>query len=256
MLSKLLTSSALLMITLLTLPVRAENPSHTSRLISTRVCENCDLQGAGLTLTNLVRARLRGSDLSFANLSRADLSGADLSGADLTGASLYGANLQGANLQGANLKGTDLREAFLGDANLHGTDLSTAHIKGAQALPVEAVGPVQFYNWGLIDASQRNYQSALHNYNQAIATDPEFAAAYLARSIIRFQMSDVRGAVQDSEMAAALFKDQGQVQGQELAQNFVDKIHELEKAARNAARRRQIQSVIQSIGSMVMQFLL
>ena len=51
---------------------------HITQLLTTKICENCDLGGA-------------------------DLRGADLSGADLRGAVLYSANLRGADLTGAIL---------------------------------------------------------------------------------------------------------------------------------------------------------
>jgi uncharacterized protein YjbI with pentapeptide repeats len=76
----------------------------------------------------LVRAGLKGVDLSEADLSVADLAGADLSAANLSGANLSGAILKGANLTGADLTGADLSWADLGMANLTEADLTGANM--------------------------------------------------------------------------------------------------------------------------------
>ena len=78
------------------------------QLLTTKICENCDLGGADLRRKNLSNANLTGADLRgailySANLRGADLRGAVLTGADLTGAVLYSANLRGADLTGAIL---------------------------------------------------------------------------------------------------------------------------------------------------------
>ena len=61
----------------------AEHSALTKKLVDTRECVACDLNGQ--------------------NLSNLDLSGVDLSKADLGEANLKGTNLSGANLVGANL---------------------------------------------------------------------------------------------------------------------------------------------------------
>ena len=74
---------------------------------------------------SLVRADLRGADLSDA-----DLRGASLVRADLRGADLSVAYLSDAYLSDANLRGADLR-----DANLRGADLRDANLRGAKNVP-------------------------------------------------------------------------------------------------------------------------
>ncbi len=68
------------------------------QLLTTNICENCDLEGADLRRKNLSNAKLTGADLRGAILYSANLRGADL-----TGAVLYSANLTGADLTGAIL---------------------------------------------------------------------------------------------------------------------------------------------------------
>lgn len=84
---------------------------NLNRLIETKRCPECNLQGV--------------------NLNRADLSGSDLQGADLTGAKLYLCNLSGANLQNAILRNTGFGGADLADADLRGADLSGTSLGGA-----------------------------------------------------------------------------------------------------------------------------
>ncbi len=82
------------------------------------------------------RNNLRGVDLSHAKLMKADLRGADLTEADLSFSYLMKANLTGAKLSAADLSyavicEADLRRADLGEADLtetylHGADLSEA----------------------------------------------------------------------------------------------------------------------------------
>ncbi len=89
------------------------NNDAVNRLLSTRECSGCDLQGV-----KLERADLNGVNLSNANLTNADLEKANLSNANLSGANLTNADLEEANLTGANLRGANFQRADLEDANL------------------------------------------------------------------------------------------------------------------------------------------
>lgn len=99
---------------------QAEYPSKAdlAKLLTTKVCNQCNLimaqlpgaslsnaqlRSASLLSANLRSANLSGANMEFAMLSQADLGGANLAGADLRNAQLNGANLNGANLAGANL---------------------------------------------------------------------------------------------------------------------------------------------------------
>ncbi|WP_257998862.1 pentapeptide repeat-containing protein [Fischerella thermalis] len=111
-----------------TQPVAQNTSSNdaVNRLLSTRECPGCDLQGA-----KLERADLSGVNLSNANLTGADLEKANLSNANLSGANLTNADLEEANLTGANLKGANFQRADLEDANLTNADVTGANFQGA-----------------------------------------------------------------------------------------------------------------------------
>jgi uncharacterized protein YjbI with pentapeptide repeats len=85
-----------------------------------------------ITLTTLLGADLRGTNLSGANLTRAKLRGVHLVGADLTRADLSGADLTGAKLAEADLSGADLTGADLAEADLSGAKLTRADLTGAK----------------------------------------------------------------------------------------------------------------------------
>ena len=95
-----------------------------SRLLTTRKCPGCMLNGA-----KLMRDNLQGADLKGANLKGANLIGAQLEGANLEGAMMQYVCLENANLKGANLKGAYLDNASLKGANLRGANLMTSHLK-------------------------------------------------------------------------------------------------------------------------------
>jgi hypothetical protein len=90
-----------------------------------------DLIRASLKGVNLSRANLREADLSRANLKEADLRRASLRGADLTSADLERANLYSADLREAGLSGASLWRADLREASFRGVDLSRASLEGA-----------------------------------------------------------------------------------------------------------------------------
>lgn len=218
---KIFSFAAILTTTCLTTPAKAENLQHTRQLLSTKECQQCDLSGAGLVLSNLEGSKLSGANLIRANLSRANLIGADLSGANLSGASLYGANLTGANLKGANLSGADLRDANLTNASLEGVNLDTAFVQGTIGISQGAGKPEDFYKWAVTEAQTGNYRGAIEHYNQALILKPEFAGAYLGRGLARYRIGDERGATLDAQTSAQLFTAQGSSQGFQTAQGFI-----------------------------------
>ncbi len=83
------------------------------RLLITKICENCDLEGADLRRKNLSNANLRGAELTDAILYSTNLRGADLSNANLRGAELSSAILFSANLRGADLTGAILCQTLM-----------------------------------------------------------------------------------------------------------------------------------------------
>jgi uncharacterized protein YjbI with pentapeptide repeats len=217
-------TAALLTTLSLAAPVKAENVEHTRQLLATKQCSQCNLSGAGLALADLSGANLTGADLSRANLSRANLSGADLRGANLSGTSLFGVNLSGANLTGANLAGADLRETYLVNANLAGANINGANLQAAIGIPSYAATPEDFYAWGVAEGQKGDQQGAIDHFNQSLALKPNFAPAYLARGVARYQMGDRSGAVLDSQKASELFTIQGNIQGYQTSQVFIKEL--------------------------------
>ena len=202
----------------------AENSTHLRQLLSTKSCNECDLTGVGLVMSDLAGAKLAGANLVGANLSQTNLTGADLRGANLTGASLHSANLTGADLRGANLTGTDLRSAYLTNANLQGLDFRAAYLQGAVGVPMAAGTAEDFYKWGYADWQKNDFAGAIENYDRAISLKPLFPGAYLARAMAKFRAQDDRGATQDAMVAERLFFSQADREGTGVAQALLFKI--------------------------------
>jgi hypothetical protein len=111
-----------LLLALVAAQAQAFDADHRKRLLETKSCPACDLQGANL----------EGADLSEANLERAILFGANLKGAFLSGANLEGAFLARTNLEGADLNHANLERAILFGANLKGAFLSEVRVTGTR----------------------------------------------------------------------------------------------------------------------------
>ncbi len=143
--------------------------ANVKKLLETRQCIRCNLQGANLRWMNIRGVNLQGANLRKADMGAlhgTDLSGANLSGATLNGLGLVDVDLRGANLEnaiivpvtmgnakidrttkigykfrlvweifnhgaeGKDLRGVDLRGAFLFNANLRGANLEGADLRG------------------------------------------------------------------------------------------------------------------------------
>jgi uncharacterized protein YjbI with pentapeptide repeats len=234
---------------------QAANSEHIRQLLATKQCQNCDLASAGLVLADLSGANLSGANLSGANLSRANLSGADLRGANLSGAGLFGANLNGAKLSGANLLGTDLREAYLGNAEFSGVNVNGANLQGAVGISSEIAKPEDFYALGVAEAQKGNQKGAIDYFNQAIASKPEFAGAYLARGIARYQALDRQGAFQDAKIAEKLFVTQKDTDGQLTAKAFMKELQTPYDSTKVSAGNPSFFDFVSGVGSVLLQFL-
>jgi tetratricopeptide (TPR) repeat protein len=203
---------------------RADNLEHTQQLITTKDCPRCDLNKAGLVYADLVGANLSEANLIQANLSHADLASANLQGAQLNGAILFGADLSGADLSGANLQGVDLRGANLTNANLQNAVIDGANLLGAVGMPAEIATVDNYYRWGMEEAERENFRGAVNYYNQALSMEPDFAHAYLARSIARFRLGEHMGALEDAQQADQLYLEQNNERGHLVASQFSQSI--------------------------------
>jgi uncharacterized protein YjbI with pentapeptide repeats len=97
----------------------SEVQANVKKLLETRQCLRCNLQGADLRSKNLRGVNLHGSDLRKVDLSNAYLDGADLSETNLAGASLSGMTLIDVDLRGANLSNISIVPLTLGSAKIN-----------------------------------------------------------------------------------------------------------------------------------------
>ncbi len=270
-------STALVWLSLsLAAPAAAENLEDLRQLLSSKQCPMCDLSQAGLGMAQLQNADLTGANLSFANLDRANLVRANLSGADLTGALLYkadlrGANLSGANLAGVNLMGVDLSYADLRGANFAGANLTGAYLANAQIegailntailngvidLPGGVLAVEDYYRLAFADARLGNHQGALEKHSLALQLDPNFAPAYLGRGVSRLQMGDGAGAIADWKIAGVIFETQGNEQGLQTSQQFIEVTEKAIAESKKNRRRGGFMSIVNQLAPMLLQFLL
>ncbi len=102
-----------------------------------------NLSGASIMRVDIREANLSRADLSGVNLLNSDLSYANLSYANLSHANLKRVNLTGANLSHANLSETDLSGAMLVETNLAEATLTQCRIFGIAAWGVKLTGARQ-----------------------------------------------------------------------------------------------------------------
>ena len=251
----ILATATLLTTICLATPAALANSENIRQLLASKQCQNCDLSSAGLVMANLSGANLRGANLSGANLSRANLSGADLSGANLSGTSLFGANLSGAKLSGADLGFADLRETYLVNADVAGAKLNGAILQGAIGIPSQLAKAEDYYSWGMAQGQKGDPKGAIEHFNQALSINPNFAPAYLARGVARYQLLDRPGAIQDARIAEKLFLAQGNGEGHQTAQAFVKEL-ETPQNASIPKSKGNFMNFLGSLGSALVQFLL
>jgi uncharacterized protein YjbI with pentapeptide repeats len=200
---------------------QAENLEHIQKLLSTKQCERCDLQGASLVMANLQSAQVKGANFQSANLSRVNLAGADLRNAKLAGSSLNGANLGGADLTGADLRNTDLRGTILTGAVLTNARLDGAMLQGAIDLPSTIGTAEQYYQWATESMRQKRYDIAAEQFTQAITRNPVHAPSYFGRAIALFEMGKQSEAITDMTQANELFKTQGDKAGTDSSEKIL-----------------------------------
>ncbi|HLP90086.1 MAG TPA: pentapeptide repeat-containing protein [Nostocaceae cyanobacterium] len=252
--SQIFATAAFLITLSLSATAQAANNEDIRQLLATKKCKDCDLSNAGLVMNNLSGADLSGANLTGANLSRANLSGADLRGADLSGASLFGANLIRAKLNGANLNGADLRDTYLMNAELTSANITGTNFQGATGIPSQIAKPEDFYAWGVAEADRGNLQSAISYFNQAIALKPDYAGAYLARGVARYQSLDRQKALEDAQIAAKLFTEQSNTEGIVTAQAFIKELQTPYQEKINPGQPN-FMDLVGSLGSVLLQFL-
>lgn len=237
-------------------PARAEDLVHSQQLMSTGECPACDLSQASMVYMDLSKSNLREADLSYANLSRANLVDADLQGADLAGAVLFSANLAGADLTGADLTGADLRQAYLVGANLDGAILDNAQLHGAIGMPETITSPQILFDMGLDEAARGNFTAAYDHYNRVLELRPDTPEVYLARSLTRYQVADVEGAIADANTAETLFQDANNSEGVVMAAGLSQRIIEQQEAIAEGPSpgKPNFMNLLESVVPFIFQF--
>lgn len=169
----------------------AEARARTGGLVRADL-RGSNLTGASLAAADLYNANLSGALLTAANLIGAILRSADLTGADLTGANLSFSNLTGANLTEANLSWADLSNSTLctrrlSKANFSGAILAGASCSNATVSPFAQGGLIAAGAiFGAADLSGDNLSEA--DFSRADLSGTNFSGANLARA-------DLSGAV-------------------------------------------------------------
>ena len=68
--------------------------------------------------------------------------------------------------------------------------------------------PEEYYNMGIEEAEQGNYDAALEDFNKAIKMKPEFADAYINRAFYaKENLGDYKGAIEDYIVAINMSSD-------------------------------------------------
>lgn len=124
--------------------------------------------------------------------------------------------------QNASSKKTTLD--YLADAK---NKMAKGDYEGAIADYDKAIGsssnPADLYNQrAAANLQNKDYQAALNDYSKAIQADKNNASAYLNRARLKTSLGDSKGAAQDAQAAADLYKQQGNEEGALQAQNMVN----------------------------------
>ena len=205
---------------------QAADDQAVIRTLDQRSCERCMLQDADLVHADLRDAQLQGAQLERANLSGARLDGADLRESNLRFTSLAGASLRGADLRGSVLEGTDLRNSDLSGARLDPGALEGSHWNGAKGIKINNLSINELTkaieeSWSTGDIATTEYL-----LDEVIYLEPNSAAAWSARGLIRAALGKNSQAAQDLRHAQSLY----------LATNQKQKADKLIKAISTAER--------------------
>ncbi|HEY9906465.1 MAG TPA: tetratricopeptide repeat protein [Thermosynechococcaceae cyanobacterium] len=73
-------------------------------------------------------------------------------------------------------------------------------------------------------SEEGDYLGAVQSYGQAIQLAPDYARAYGNRGLVRLNLGDKRGALEDWQNAAKLFLTQGSTTNYEMALGYIRKL--------------------------------
>jgi len=94
-----------------------------------------------------------------------------------------------------------------------------------QALKINPNLPEAYYYQGRARYRLGYTQAALEAYTQAIRVEPNYAQAYYHRGLANNDLKELTLAVEDLRKAAALFREQGDIAGYQLARDTLARLH-------------------------------
>lgn len=122
-------------------PTASDQPANpVQKLLKTKQCARCNLQGADLSGVDLSSSNLIGANLQNANLQGSNLGVSNLEGANLQGANLSNAYLYRANLKAANFSQAILNQAYLRESILTGTNFRAAQLQNIDLSQMDLAG--------------------------------------------------------------------------------------------------------------------
>jgi tetratricopeptide (TPR) repeat protein len=104
-------------------------------------------------------------------------------------------------------------------------DVSGALADYSKAIDLDPQNVISYVNRAYLKETLNDISGALADYNKAIELDPQFAITYVNRAYLkRDKIRDRKGAIQDFQQAANLYRQQGNT---EDLQEAIDRLDEL-----------------------------
>ena len=172
------------------------------------------------------------SDLSNSNLSGSILDNVDLRGANLKGTVLVNSSLRMANMEGAIIYKTDFTGADLTDADIDFEGLDNSFIYEAVGLNKESVGSSKLYNLAATYYLNKKYLMALQIFEIAIQKSPNESKLRLSKAIINYELGNINESISELEIAAGLYRNQGEEESSEKILEFKKIIYNETKSKR------------------------
>ena len=90
-----------------------------------------------------------------------------------------------------------------------------------QTIKINPNDAIAYSSRGIPHVYLKDYQAAINDFTKAIKINPNLAAAYAGRGVVRFNLKDYQQAIPDLEKASELYKQQGNEQLYQEAQNVI-----------------------------------